>query len=119
MAKFFSTLKKTTFESFLVHFPNFKNKIFFSQKKSALSSTTSYELNPLSASVALIRCANQLTGFYMRATLALTGLNKEPCQNFEKTNYPIPTKRPDGRKECRKDRQILFCRRLSGWPGVQ
>ena len=36
--------------------------------------------NPLSASVALIKtsqlicCANQLTGFYMRATLALNGL---------------------------------------------
>ena len=32
--------------------------------------------NPLSASVALICCtANQLTGFYMRATLALNGLS--------------------------------------------
>ena len=32
-------------------------------------------LNLLSASVALICCANQLTSFYMKATLALSGLN--------------------------------------------
>ena len=31
-------------------------------------------LNPSSASVALICCANQLTGFYMRATLTFNGL---------------------------------------------
>ena len=40
------------------------------------------EFNPLSASVALIKtsqlsyCANQLTGFYMRVTLALNGLSE-------------------------------------------
>ena len=34
------------------------------------------EINLLSASVALqICCANQLSGFYMRATLALNGLS--------------------------------------------
>ena len=32
-------------------------------------------INPLSASVPLCCTANQLTGFYMRATLALNGLN--------------------------------------------
>ena len=40
-----------------------------------------FKTNPLGASVALIKktsfCfANQLTGFYMRATLALNGLNE-------------------------------------------
>ena len=40
-------------------------------------------INPLNASVSLIEnrqlicCANQLTGFYMRATLAFTGLSKK------------------------------------------
>ena len=33
--------------------------------------------NPLSTSVALNANANQLTGFYMRATLALNGLRDE------------------------------------------
>ena len=37
--------------------------------------TVKLVLDPLSASVALSVCtANQLTGFYMRATLALNGL---------------------------------------------
>ena len=42
--------------------------------------------NPLSASVALIEtsqlicCAHQLTGFYMRATLALNGLSESSLQ---------------------------------------
>ena len=34
------------------------------------------KVNPLNASEALICTANQLTGFYMRATLALNGLNR-------------------------------------------
>ena len=38
----------------------------------------SLAINPLNASVALMICfANQLTGFYMRATLAFNGLNKK------------------------------------------
>ena len=35
------------------------------------------KVNPLNASEALICTANQLTGFYMRATLAFNGLKKK------------------------------------------
>ena len=35
------------------------------------------KVNPLNASDALICTANQLTGFYMRATLAFNGLKKK------------------------------------------
>ena len=46
------------------------NCILFSKDKNL------FELNPLSASVVLIsQIANQLTGFYMRSTLALNELN--------------------------------------------